>query len=240
MVLFALAVAPGIAICFYIFFRDQYNPEPRKHLLISFMLGILSAVPAITLQYLMLPIESYPPTIVSVAIKAFFIVAFTEELCKFVMLRYYAYRQPEFDEPFDGIVYGVMVSMGFATIENIAYVMKFGFTTAIIRMFISVPAHACFGILMGYHVGRAKFHAGHPFPYLMRGLFLAIFFHGSFDFFLFLKESDFVKEHVSDLYLIICALVMLVLGISLAIKAIREHIQISKQLYGKTEHDDLN
>ncbi len=235
MVLFALAVAPGIAICFYIFFRDQYNPEPRKHLLISFMLGVLSAVPAIVLQYLLLPLEAYflSATIVSIAIKAFFIVAFTEESCKYFMLRYYAYRQPEFDEPFDGIVYGVMVSMGFATIENVAYVMQFGFATAIIRMFISVPAHACFGILMGYHVGRAKFHSGHPFPYLMRGLFLAIFFHGSFDFFLFLKDSDYIKEHVSDLYLVTCAVVMLVIGIGLAIKAIREHEQISKQMHGK-------
>ncbi|WP_336518136.1 PrsW family intramembrane metalloprotease [Pollutibacter soli] len=235
MVLFALAVAPGIAICFYIFFRDQYNPEPRKHLLMSFFLGVVSALPALLIQYLLLPVEDIllPVNIFSILIKAFVIVAFSEELCKYVMLRYYAYRQPEFDEPFDGIVYGVMVSMGFATIENIAYVMQSGYATAIVRMFISVPAHACFGILMGYNVGKARFHPGHPFPYLMKGLLLAIFFHGSFDFFLFLKDSSFIKEHVSDIFLLACSIVLLIFGIRLSAKAIRSHMLISKEMHGK-------
>lgn len=235
MVLFALAVAPGIAICFYIFFRDQYNPEPRKHLLMSFVLGVVSALPAMLIQYLLLPVEDIllPVNIFSILIKAFVIVAFSEELCKYIMLRYYAYRQPEFDEPFDGIVYGVIVSMGFATIENIAYVMQSGYATAIVRMFISVPAHACFGILMGYNVGKARFHPGHPFPYLMKGLLLAIFFHGSFDFFLFLKDSSYIKEHVSDIFLLACSLVLLIFGIRLSAKAIRSHMLISKEMHGK-------
>jgi RsiW-degrading membrane proteinase PrsW (M82 family) len=235
MVLFALAVAPGIAICFYILFRDQYNPEPRKHLLVSFFLGVFSALPALLIQYLLLPVEDIllPVNIFSILIKAFVIVAFSEELCKYVMLRYYAYRQPEFDEPFDGIVYGVMVSMGFATIENIAYVMQSGYATAIVRMFISVPAHACYGILMGYNVGKARFHPGHPFPYLMKGLLLAIFFHGSFDFFLFLKDSSFIKEHVSDIFLLACSIVLLIFGIRLSAKAISSHMLISKEMHGK-------
>lgn len=238
MVLFALAVAPGIAICFYIFFRDQYNPEPRKHLLMSFFLGVVSALPALLIQYLLLPVEDIllPVNIFSILIKAFVIVAFSEELCKYIMLRYYAYRQPEFDEPFDGIVYGVIVSMGFATIENIAYVMQSGYATAIVRMFISVPAHACFGILMGYNVGKARFHPGHPFPYLMKGLLLAIFFHGSFDFFLFLKDSSYIKEHVSDIFLLACSLVLLIFGIRLSAKAIRSHMLISKEMHGKNSN----
>ena len=233
MVLFGLAIAPGIAICLYIFFKDEYNREPRKHIIISFLLGIFSALPAIILQYILLPVENIllPTGIVSIAIKAFIIVALSEEWCKFIMVRYYAYRQPEFDEPFDGIVYGVMVSMGFATIENIAYVMEYGINTAIVRMFISVPAHACFGVLMGYHMGKAKFHSGHPFPYLMRGLFLAILFHGSFDFFLFLKESSYVKEHVSDLFLIAGAFLSLLVALRLSRKAIREHVALSREMH---------
>jgi protease PrsW len=233
MVLFALAIAPGIAISLYIFFKDEYNREPRRHIFISFLLGVLSALPAIVLQYILLPVENIllPVGVFSIAIKAFVIVALTEEWCKYMMVRYYAYRQPEFDEPFDGIVYGVMVSMGFATIENVAYVMQYGYHTAIVRMFISVPAHACFGVLMGYHMGTAKFHKGHPLPYLMRGLLLAILFHGSFDFFLFLKDSSYVKEHVSDLFLIGGALLSLIVALRLSRKAIREHMELSREMH---------
>src|SRR5215203_6718725 len=102
MVLFGLAIAPGIAICLYIFFKDEYNREPRRHIIISFLLGIFSALPAIVLQYILLPVENIllPVGIISVAIKAFIIVALSEEWCKYMMVRYYAYRQPEFDEPF--------------------------------------------------------------------------------------------------------------------------------------------
>ena len=237
MVLFALAVAPGIAISLYILFRDEYNREPRRHILISFFLGVISALPALFLQMILLPLEKafLPPGILSIALKAFVIVALTEEWCKYIMVRYYAYRQPEFDEPFDGIVYGVMVSMGFATIENVAYVMDHGMATAIMRMFISVPAHACFGILMGYHMGIAKFHPGHPFPYLMKGLFLAVLFHGSFDFFLFLKESIYIQEHVSDIFLILGAVISLVFAIYLSNKAIREHMYTSRHMHGNND-----
>jgi RsiW-degrading membrane proteinase PrsW (M82 family) len=148
------------------------------------------------------------------------------------MVRYYAYRQPEFDEPFDGIVYAVMVSMGFATIENIGYVMQHGLATAFLRMFLSVPAHAAFAVLMGYYVGRAKFHPGGRFSNLMKGLWLAVLFHGLFDFFLFLRDLDMIKEHVSDIFLFLGALVSFGLALVLSRNAMREHIEHSKALHG--------
>jgi RsiW-degrading membrane proteinase PrsW (M82 family) len=70
------------------------------------------------------------------------------------------YNNKNFNEPFDGIVYAVIVSMGFATIENIIYVFQYGFATGILRLFTAVPAHAAFGILMGYFLGKAKFTHG--------------------------------------------------------------------------------
>ena len=82
-----------------------------------------------------------------------------------------------------------MVSMGFATLENILYVMQNGFATGIVRLFLSVPAHATFGVLMGYHVGLAKFDAAKRTQNMLLALFWPILFHGTFDFFLFLGNS---------------------------------------------------
>lgn len=231
MILFALSIAPGIAISLYFFFRDEYNREPRKHILFCFFLGILAAIPAALFQWIMLPAieRMMSPGIITIAIKAFLLVALSEEWCKYIMVRYYAYRQPEFDEPFDGIVYAVMVGMGFATIENIGYVMQHGLATAILRMFLSVPAHAAFAILMGYYVGHAKFNPRGSFADLMRGLWLAVFFHGLFDFFLFLRDNAMIQKHVSDIFLFAGAVATFILSIFLSRRAMREHIAHSRE-----------
>lgn len=239
MILFALSIAPGIAISLYFFFRDEYNREPRRHLIFSFLLGVLSAVPAILLQMALLPVQEKFMTndILAIAIKAFIIVAFSEEWCKYLMVRYYAYRQPEFDEPFDGIVYSVMVGMGFATIENIGYVMQHGMATAIVRMFLSVPAHAGFAVLMGYYMGKAKFRPEARFAYMMKGLFLAVFFHGLFDFFLFLRDNSMVQKNISDIFLVGGAVISFIIAIQFSRIAIREHVAMSRIMHGKNEYD---
>ena len=236
MLLLALAIAPGIAICLYIFFKDQYNREPRRHLIISFILGILSAGIAVVLQLLLEPVQRklMTPSIISIAVLAYGIVAFTEEWSKYIMVRYYAYPKPEFDEPFDGIVYSVMTGMGFATIENVLYVYQHGYATAIVRMFLSVPAHATFAVLMGYYLGKAKFNPGRRFSYLMRGLLSAVFFHGSFDFFLFLHESSRVTEHVSEGLLFLAAIIPFIIAIHFSRIAINEHVATSKKM-----HEDI-
>ena len=71
-----------------------------------------------------------------VAVYSYLIVALSEEGSKFLMLRLIPYRRKAFDDPFDGIVYAVMVSMGFATLENIGYVMQHGMGTGLLRMFL--------------------------------------------------------------------------------------------------------
>src|SRR5689334_8007843 len=116
MVLLALALAPAIAIIFYIIGKDKYNKEPFKNLFISFLLGIVSTIPAIIFQLLFqnpLKVVHLPNPVLSYAVFAFCVVAASEEGCKYAMLRLYAYRRKAFDEPLDGIIYGVMVAMGF-------------------------------------------------------------------------------------------------------------------------------
>jgi protease PrsW len=238
--LLALAVAPGAVIIFFIYSKDKYDREPLKNLVIAFLLGMASIIPAIFFESGLQPVlHSYFPThsLTYYSIFAFLIVASSEEVCKFAMLRFYAYRHRDFNEPLDGIIYSVIIAMGFATLENINYVLKFGFMTGLLRMFLSVPAHAAFGAIMGYHVGVAKFAPRYATGHLIKGLLLAIFFHGIFDFFLFLQDSPLVKQHISNSLLLVGALLSYWIAIRMSLKSIRIHQALSKETF--TEKNSL-
>jgi protease PrsW len=217
MGLLALAIAPGIAICIFIYLKDKYNKEPLGLLIMSFILGMVSTAPALIIQLLYGKMDGQ--SITYVAVFAYLVVAFSEEGSKFVMLRFYAYPKKAFDDPFDGIVYAVMVSMGFATLENIGYVLQHGFATGITRMFLSVPAHATFGVLMGYHVGLAKFNPPKRNYYFLLAFLWPVIFHGTFDFFLFLGNTSL---HF------IGAIASFVIAIYLSRRAIRKKQALSK------------
>ena len=237
--LLALAIAPGAAITLYIYSRDKYDREPLKPLLISFLLGMVATAPAIVIQTSLKPVlfGFFPGyTIWYYLLLSFIVVACSEEGCKYIMLRFYAYRNKAFNESFDGIIYSVMISMGFATLENIGYVLNYGFKTGIIRMFLSVPSHGAFAVLMGYHVGLAKFDAPRAVQHIIKGVLLAIFFHGAFDFFLLLQNSAQVKKYVSNGLLLSGALVAWYIAIRMSIKSIRLHEELSRQnFYKKNE-----
>ena len=108
--------------------------------------------------------------------------------------------------------------MGFAALENIIYVYQYGFTTGLTRAFTAIPAHATFGILMGYFMGKAKFSKNNV-KYNLLGLLVATVFHGAYDFFLFL---DFLPG------IAIGAFISLLISVLLSKKAITKHQDISQ------------
>jgi RsiW-degrading membrane proteinase PrsW (M82 family) len=221
LVLFALAVGPAVAIMMFFYSKDKHDREPFGVLLVSFLAGCFSVLPAIILESALpeLAPVSKGTSMVSVAIFTFIIVAGSEEFCKFLFLRYYAYRKPSFNEPYDGIVYAVMVGMGFATIENLLYV--FGadtigaqWGTAGLRAVTAVPAHATFAAVMGYYVGLAKFNHKNERRLMFQGILGAVVLHGFYDFFLFQNWTA---------GLMIGAGVSLIVGIVFSLRAIRMH-----------------
>lgn len=230
---FALAVAPGIAIIIFILYKDRYNKEPRVNLLMSFIFGCLSIFPAAELER-----ASYgvlDGSVMGLAIFAFVVVAGSEELVKFIALRFYSYRQKSFDEPLDGIVYSLMVSMGFATIENIMYVTKYaaigkGVQVGVQRAFMAVPAHAAFAVLMGYFVGKAKF-SQNKFVLMLVGFVLAVLFHGAYDFFLFYKTMTYTGVNSNEFVLILGAILTLVIGVGISFKLIRRQRLLSQETH---------
>jgi RsiW-degrading membrane proteinase PrsW (M82 family)/ribosomal protein S18 acetylase RimI-like enzyme len=233
----ALAIAPGLAICIYIFSRDIYNREPKLNLVVSFMLGIACIVPAYFIETGF--DRQFDNSASDIAVKSFFLIALTEELCKFSALRLYAYRQKSFDEPFDGIVYSVMVSMGFATLENLLYVLNSvrtgqGYQVALLRMFLAVPAHATFGVLMGYHTGRAKFEKGREVQLMLLGIFWAVLFHGAYDTLLFWQQATELRRLAPPLLLFAGAVVSFIIALRLSLKLIFKHRLLSQRTYQPT------
>ena len=212
MLALALAFAPVVAIIWYILFLDTLNREPLRMILLTFVYGLLSVLPALLFTSVGSHYLGDISSLAKVGLQAFVVVGLSEELSKYLFLRLSVYKRKEFDEPYDGIVYAVMISMGFAAIENFLFVMQGGLDVAIVRMFTAVPAHATFAILMGYWVGKAKMDNK---PYLnWLGLFSAVLFHGAYD--LFLLNALFEGQ-------IIGALVSLAVAIVLSRSAIRKH-----------------
>jgi len=152
------------------------------------MWGILATIIAggteFGLEYLFSGLFTEP--LLQIFITAFVFVAFIEEYLKYLIVKKKAYTHPAFNEHYDGIIYGVVASLGFAALENILYVTDGGFSVGIIRAMLSVPAHALFGATMGYYFGLARFEKGIELKkqLLKKGLFLSIFWHGIYDFLL--------------------------------------------------------
>lgn len=227
MVLLALALAPAIVIMIYIYIKDKYEKEPVKFVLKNFGLGATASIIMTLLIGLILKMifpKADPLSIVEQFFKAFVVVALVEEFSKYIIVRYYAQRNKEFDEPFDGIVYAVMVSMGFAALENILYVFQFGIENGILRAFTAVPAHATFGIIMGYFMGKSKFAKSKKDKIRLNltGLLAATTFHGAYDFFLFINFIPGIS---------IGALISLIIGVIVSRKAIKKHQARSKFIH---------
>jgi RsiW-degrading membrane proteinase PrsW (M82 family) len=217
-VLLGLALAPGLAIMLYIYWNDTHEKEPIRLLFISFMLGLLSIVVTLTISAIIFPWFTIDESnILHQAFSAFILVALVEEFSKYIFIKGIIYRKPDFNEPYDGIVYTVMIGMGFATGENIMYVLDGGLEVALWRMFTAVPAHATFAILMGYFIGKEKF-SNLRRSYGLLGLLVATLFHGAYDFFLFINFIPGIS---------LAAIVSLIIAVILSKKAIKAHQDIS-------------
>ena len=156
-ILFIAAIIPVILLGLFIYFMDT-NHEPIGLLAKVFGFGFLSAIPVIFIESglgIFFPTDGVTNLIV-MFINIFFSVALVEEGFKWLVTRFFGYNSKEFDEVFDIIVYAVFASLGFACIENILYVMSNGLLNALLRAIMSVPGHACDGVIMGFFLVQAK------------------------------------------------------------------------------------
>ncbi|WP_416197434.1 PrsW family intramembrane metalloprotease [Sporanaerobacter sp.] len=186
--LFIIAITPAIAIIAGIYLSDRYDREPFKILLLTYILGALAVIPTIFVEQF-LSYFNILPGIFGSFYTAFIVAGLTEEYFKRLVVLKTAYKTKYFNEKLDGIVYAVLSSMGFATVENIIYVVyRYSYNPYIgfYRGILSVPAHGVFAVTMGYYLSLAKFsqEEGRKKRNYRRSLYMPIIFHGIFDFIL--------------------------------------------------------
>jgi len=164
--------------------RDIYHKEPLGMLIRALVAGAIITIPIIGIELWLSAYVSFFTGLQAAAYNAFVVAAVTEELFKFLALYILVWRSKAFDEQFDGIVYAVFISLGFAMVENIMYVFRFGDQTAYARAFTAVPAHALFGITMGYYFSLSKFFTKRRSINFISALAMPILLHGVYDFIL--------------------------------------------------------
>ena len=168
-----ITVGVPIFIIFAIIYSDKFR-EPTDLVIKTFFAGVIICFPAAELNYLLIPTYEYS-----------YRAGFTEETLKFLVLYFYIRPKSAFNEPMDAIVYGVIVSLGFATFENISYVYSGNFevdsfSLAIMRAVSAIPMHATCGIIMGYFFGLHAFT--HSKQFLIKSIIFPIGIHATYNF----------------------------------------------------------
>ena len=184
LILFAIAVLPVVILMVFIYRQDKYQKEPVKSLAKAFIGGMMAIPLDIVIVTGIDSALGNSAIANTVFFSAFLEAGIPEELSKFLIFMLLIWRDKNFDEYFDGIVYATFIGLGFACIENLEYVFSYGFQTGVVRALLSVPGHFLFGVVMGYFFSMAKFHHNKRGIYLISGLLLAMLAHGLFDWLL--------------------------------------------------------
>ncbi len=186
-----MALGPIAIVLFYIFIRDKYEKEPYRLLTLGVVVGFLLTYPIIQIEQVVVDLMPIGSEKFEAFYVSFIVAALAEEGLKFIsiLLLIWGNRslKKNFNEKFDGIVYGVFIALGFASCENILYVTNDvlgGVETAILRGIISIPAHSFYGIFMGYYLSKSKYDSKIN---ILFAFFIPFILHGTLDFILSIK-----------------------------------------------------
>ncbi|GIQ61725.1 glutamic-type intramembrane protease PrsW [Paenibacillus cisolokensis] len=186
----AAAIAPGLSLLTYLYLKDRYDAEPIHMVARMFLVGMLLVLPIMVIQRGLLLWLGDNPLFFSFAVSAG-----VEELFKWFVLYHIIYNHTEFDEPYDGIVYAASISLGFATLENVLFVIfqPVTFGSIVMRALLPVSGHALFGIAMGYYLGKAKFApVSRSRIYLLMSLAVPLSWHGLYDYIMMVVKTYWI------------------------------------------------
>lgn len=197
VLLIIVSIIPAIVLLWYFNKQDKGLKEPRKLMWKIFAWGVMAAVFAVIIElnvedlFRYLGINPIRTFWLYIFLTAFVTAAFVEEALKLWVVKTHAYNNKNFNEVMDGITYTIIASLGFATFENIFYVLDGGLGIGIMRAVISVPAHALFSGIMGFYLGKAKFAKtqGQTTKLILIGFAYGVFYHGLFNFLLFTQTA---------------------------------------------------
>ena len=181
-----ITIVPSILILSFFVFSDRFK-EPKKIIIITFLFGILITIPAGYLNDFILDTFETESELNNALLGGFFAGGLVEETLKFLVLYFYILKEKAFNEPMDAIVYGTVVSLGFATLENYDYVYRLAeyyglqpIEIAYARSYSAIPLHALCGVIMGFYFGMYAFVSGGK--NLSLALIVPYVIHGSYNF----------------------------------------------------------
>ena len=213
-ILIIAAVAPCVAFMIYVYRKDRVEKEPLGLLLLLLVGGFIATGLAMVLELVSTKILSnvfYSYSMLYYAIENFLCVGFVEEWSKYIFLKLFTWKNNNFNCTFDGIIYSVFVSLGFAMLENVLYVLQGGLKTAMLRAVLSIPGHVSYSVIMGLfyaYAKKAQVQGNNLLSKRLRlaGLLLASVVHGLFDFCLTVDN---------EIYIVVFAVLVVVLDISM-------------------------
>ncbi|MBQ4543293.1 MAG: PrsW family intramembrane metalloprotease [Clostridia bacterium] len=160
------AILPALILCIYVYKKDRVEKEPAGLLITLLISGMAIVYPAAEIETFVIGVlervfagfNMNSPIVnrAFIAAEMFLIVAVTEEGLKYICLNFFTKNNKEFNCIFDGLIYAVFVSLGFALLENVMYVLSYGWTNALLRGIMSVPGHMFFAVMMGYYYSLGK------------------------------------------------------------------------------------
>lgn len=211
-----IALIPGI---FWVWFyrRNDNNPEPRKLILKVFVAGMVITLPAIVFEY---AAEFFFPfinakSIITVIISSLFIVAPIEEYLKYYVVKRVALKNKAFDEPIDGVIYGVVAGLGFASLENLIVISAEGQGIIILRFATATLMHAITTGIVGYYLSMNKFSENNSKNTVWKGLLIAIVLHG-------LYNSIVSTQTTLTLFVLIIFLITMYIILAIRIKKLKK------------------
>ena len=199
------AFLPAIVILIYVYKQDKF-PEPKNIVFKTFLFGCATVLGI----DLIIPVldnfsESTFKGETYYFFDSFIRAGFVEEIFKAMVIVFYCTRKSAFDEPMDGVIYGVAASLGFAAYENIAYVQYFSEKTSLMdisltRAFSAVPMHGLCGVMMGFLITLSIFEKKHNYLNLVLAILIPVGMHGLYNFSL---ASSVVSYHIANVILFV-------------------------------------
>ncbi|SDH08515.1 Membrane proteinase PrsW, cleaves anti-sigma factor RsiW, M82 family [Alteribacillus persepolensis] len=150
--LIVAAIAPAVALLSYFYLKNKYDTSILFEVVRTFIIGALLVFPILVLEYALEVERVFSSDWQHVLVAS----AFLEEFFKWFLLFYTVYKFVPFSSRYDGVLYGAAISLGFASVENVLYLMAAGIDYAVGRALLPVSSHALFGVLMGYYIGCAQ------------------------------------------------------------------------------------
>ena len=194
-----LAILPSVLLLLFVVRRNKKNRDPMSLLVWLAVLGAVSTIPAVIVELLGGGLLYYmgleTGSAVYELVDCFFIVAMIEELGKFLGMLILTWKNKNFDHSYDGVIYGVCSSLGFATLENILYVFQGGIGLGILRAVTAIPLHCSCGVIMGYFYSKARENANKgegAVGNMLIAYFSAMGIHGLYDFVLSIDDTSVI------------------------------------------------